>query len=158
MDFENRLLAMDRQAFMLAYRIVRDREDARDALQDAYCRALMHRASFDNARSIAPWFMTIVKRVALSRIRSQACESLESVRESLEDVTSAAAVARQERDAVRNALRSVPSRYRRALHLRYFEGYRYREIAEALCIPLGTAQTFVHRGQGALRANLSVMR
>lgn len=54
-------------------------------------------------------------------------------------------------DAALHEAAKLPSIYRRALELKW-RGYHYREIAAVLGIPIGTAQTRVHRAQLRLRS------
>jgi RNA polymerase sigma-70 factor (sigma-E family) len=56
--------------------------------------------------------------------------------------------------AVRDALAELPQAYREALVLRYYGGFREREIAEATGRPIGTVKSHIHRGLAALKERL----
>lgn len=156
MEFAQRLIALEQAAFWVANRVVRNRDDARDVVQDAYCRALAHRDSFEPDRPVRPWFLQIVRNAALDRLRAIRREKSEIVEPAgASGCPSDHAIAQERRITVHLAMRALPERYRHALALRYFEGYRYHEISAALRIPVGTAQTFVHRGRAALREQLT---
>lgn len=156
MEFAQRLIAFEQAAFWVANRILRNRDDARDVVQDAYCRALAYRETFDSGKPIRPWFLQIVRNAALDRLRVIRREKSETVEPAgVSRCPSDYAIAQEQRNTVHLALHGLPERYRRALHLRYVEGYRYREISKALRVPIGTAQTLVHRGRAALRKQLS---
>lgn len=156
MEFAQKLAAFEQAAFWVANRIMRNPDDARDAVQDAYCRALARCETFKPDAPIRPWFLQIVRNAALDRLRIMRREKREIIASvEASRCPSDYAIAHERRITLNLALRELPERYRDALHLRYFEGYRYNEISKALRIPIGTAQTFVHRGHAALRKKLA---
>jgi RNA polymerase sigma factor (sigma-70 family) len=56
---------------------------------------------------------------------------------------------------VQHALDELPEHYRSVVQLYYVSGLRYREIADALGIPLGTVKTYLSRAKRRLRAELA---
>ena len=56
---------------------------------------------------------------------------------------------------VRRALQRLPVQMRIAVYLADAEGYRYREIAEIMSVPVGTVMSRLHRGRSRLRAQLA---
>jgi RNA polymerase sigma-70 factor, ECF subfamily len=153
--FAEQLIVHERRAYALAMRLMRHPEDARDAVHDAYCKAILAEKTYDAARPLGPWFLSIVRNAALDRLRrTQAHVQIEE--QIGGDLTSDGVLAREEAAAVHDALNRISTRYRRALELRYFEGYRYREIAAELCVKMATAQTLVHRARFAFRAAFSM--
>jgi RNA polymerase sigma factor (sigma-70 family) len=58
---------------------------------------------------------------------------------------------------INKALLSIRADYRLAFQ-RYFEGYKYGEIAEELDIPLGTVKTFIHQARCELKKYLKMYR
>lgn len=137
-------------AYRLAYRILRHREAASDAVQEAISRGLLHAGSFDQSRPVRPWFLRIVRNVALNEAKRSKCEA--PVPELSDHASPADAVLRAEqRIMVRETIATLPQSYRRVVILRYYENYPYRSIADALSIPLGTTKTLLHRAHRALR-------
>ena len=61
------------------------------------------------------------------------------------------------RDHVLDALDRVDDPYRRVVALRELQGLKYKEIAEALDMPLNTVKVYLHRGRKKLRAVLDQM-
>jgi RNA polymerase sigma-70 factor (ECF subfamily) len=59
------------------------------------------------------------------------------------------------RDAIDRALATLPEELREAVVLRDVEGLEYREIADALGVPLGTVESRIFRGRARLRAALT---
>jgi RNA polymerase sigma-70 factor (ECF subfamily) len=140
-------------AYAVAMRILANRESARDAAQEASCLALRHAGRFDRRRSVRPWFLTIARNVALGEVRRRArfADATEVPDPGHIDAGIEHVETRETCDAVLRELPKLRPAYRSALKLKC-RGYGYREIALALNIPIGTAQTHVHRAQRELRS------
>src|SRR5918996_1972151 len=70
-----------RRAFSIAYRIVEQREDAEDVVQDAFIRALERLDTLQRGRPFRPWFYRIVVNQALNLRRGRAVRRTEPVPE-----------------------------------------------------------------------------
>jgi RNA polymerase sigma factor (sigma-70 family) len=97
--------------------------------------------------------LAIVRNVARDEVRRRArtCALPELT---IDDAGLDRIVEREEAAAVLHEIAQLRPAHRRALELKS-GGYQYREIARELGIPIGTAQTFVHRARRALRERLS---
>src|SRR5438552_2974220 len=69
--FEEIVWATNRQAYTLALRLVRDRQDAEDVTQDAYLRALRGLAGFREDASFETWLHRIVANTAITHLRKR---------------------------------------------------------------------------------------
>jgi RNA polymerase sigma-70 factor (ECF subfamily) len=145
-------------AFAVAMRILANRESARDAAQEAACLALRHKDRFDRRRAVRPWFLRIARNVALSEVRRRGRfdDAAELPDRGHFDAGIEHLEARETCAAVLRELPKLRPSYRNALKLKC-RGYQYREIALALHIPIGTAQTHVHRAQRELRSRCSLL-
>jgi RNA polymerase sigma-70 factor, ECF subfamily len=156
-SFQNEVVDNWDAAFAVALRILVNRECARDAAQEATCLALRYEHRFDSDRAVRPWLLTIARNVALSEARRRT--HFNTVADVPEHGETDAGLERFEaRETCVAALREFPKlrpAYRRALTMKC-RGYQYREIALALSIPVGTAQTHVHRAQRELRKACSL--
>jgi RNA polymerase sigma-70 factor (ECF subfamily) len=134
-------------ALGLALRIVRNRSEAEDVVQEAFLEAWKRAQTFDPGRGSATAFvLSIVRSRALDRVRSRS--SADKAMSSLGREASApvplpieAAEQRQDRDRIQAALATLPPEQRQVLELAYFEGLTQREIADRLSDPLGTVKT-----------------
>jgi len=116
-------------------------ETARDVVQEAFAIALRERRKLRNEQSLAPWVWKIAYRLAL-RERGRA-----TVAELPDDLS----ILDPERDpALDRAIRSLPPKRRLVLFLRYFAGFSYEEIAEALDISVGTVGATLTQARDAL--------
>lgn len=144
--------------FGLILRILHDRQEAEDVLQEAFVQVWRRAADFDESRGRAfTWLVTIARSRALDRLRSLGSRAKladEVVAHSLyEEAGDAAADAlKSERGTiVRRALAELPDEQRRTLLLAYFDGLTQTEIAARLGDPLGTVKTRMRSGLMKLR-------
>ncbi len=140
----------------LAYRLTRDADEAKDIAQDAFFRAYRRLAEFHPDRPFSRWLFVIARNAsldALRRRRRAAAHGLD-VDPQHELGPEEIALRNEEAERVREALEALPERYRLVLELYYVSGLRYREIAEALGIPIGTVKTFLSRAKRQLREEL----
>ncbi len=143
--------------FGLLLRIVRDRPEAEDVLQEVFLQIWQQAANFDAARGRPfTWLVTLARSRAIDRLRSResrertanaaAIEAVEEVGDAVTDAFRA-----EQSEVVRDALAEIPEEQRRALLLAYFEGLTQTEIATRLEQPLGTVKTRMRSGMQKLR-------
>jgi RNA polymerase sigma-70 factor, ECF subfamily len=147
-----------RQAFAIAYRIVRNQQDAEDTVQDAFIAALVAIQSFDTGRPFAPWISRIVARKALNALEKRRVRSSDSLTPDLSDgrATPYDDAARAQIEVnVRAALTRLPPRQRTIVELVELEGYSAVEAAGLLGITPATARWHLHEARGTLRTLLA---
>lgn len=138
------------RAYRMAQRLLQNPEAASDAVQEAISRGLMHAASFDRTRPVRPWFLRIVRNVALNEAKRS--RRYAAVPEIADNASPADDVLRAEQRAMLlETIAALPPAYREVVVLRYFKEYRYCAISSALSIPLGTTKTLLHRAHRAMR-------
>lgn len=142
----------DRYAPMLlglARRVVHDRNDAEEVVQEAFVHVWNRAGSYDGSRSsVATWLVLITRSRAIDRVRSRNVveRTHTAVRdESRAEHASAEGTARvlhgERRRRVREELGSIPEEQRQVLELAFYQGLTQREISEKTGIPLGTVKT-----------------
>ena len=167
---------MDRCGPMLhavVLRLVRNRADADDAVQDAFLQAFRNWGSFRGDAKPCTWLHSIAVRAALrrgrreSRRRSVAREYARAVpfmhpRLAEADFGDGTREARELRADARArvdaAMRDVAEPYRSALVLKEIAGMSVDEVAGVLGVKAGTVKTRLHRGRLLLRAALLATR
>ena len=122
------------------------RESARDAVQEAFARALRQRSRLRREESLAPWVWTIAFRIALdTRPRTQHPDADFDV-----------ALPQPERDPeLAAAIRSLAPRRRLIVFLRYFADFSYAEIAAVCDVSEGTVAATLAQAHEALREALT---
>jgi len=146
-----------KQAFALAFQYVRDYEDAKDIVQDAFIKAYQNLSRFDLKRSFAPWLMAIVRNLSIDFLRKRKMISPEELPENL---PAGGAGNRAEQSVLKSevwaVLESLKADQREIIFLKDYQGYSYTEIAEILKIPLGTVMSRLHHARKNLIAALRV--
>jgi len=141
----------------LAYRLTRDPEEAKDIVQDAFLCAFRRLDDFRPERPFARWLFVVARNASLDTIRRRrraAVLSTEPEERSSQAGPEDVALRNEEAMRVRTALNALPSKYRDVLELYYVSDLRYRDIALALELPIGTVKTYISRGKRRLRAKL----
>ena len=143
--------------FSLILRILHDRSEAEDCLQDVFLQVWRRAKDFDETRGRAfTWLVTIARSRALDRLRASASRAriateAESLPQQIVGDAAEDAARSEEGETVRQALRELPEEQRRALFMAYFEGLTQSEIATRLGDPLGTVKTRMRTGLSKLR-------
>jgi RNA polymerase sigma-70 factor, ECF subfamily len=140
-------------AFALAYRLLQDRGQAEDIVQEAFLSVWRRAATFDTERGSARgWLMSIVHHAAIDRRRGrfrreQDEVDLELVAYRVADSDVWSEVSQQiDREEVRRALAELPNEQRQTLELAYLGGLTQAEIAERTGQPLGTIKSRARLG------------
>jgi RNA polymerase sigma-70 factor (ECF subfamily) len=158
------------RVFGLALRVLRDEEQARDVVQDAFLKAYGSLDRFEGRSSFYTWLYRIAMNLCLDRKRrerggrrverdeaqlAEAPADPESLGAPAPDV----ALERAELGAeLARAIRSLPEDARRTLELREVDGLSYHEIAECLGVPKGTVMSRLHHARRRVRQALAATR
>jgi RNA polymerase sigma-70 factor (ECF subfamily) len=146
-------------AYSFARFLCRDASLAEDLVQDAFLRAFKGFAGYRGGDPKA-WLFAIVRSSHLTWARSRGA-SPQAAPDEFEDTpaegdTPEEALLRQgEVEIVRGAIESLPEPFRETLVLRELEEMSYREIAEALSVPIGTVMSRLARARKAMRQLLA---
>jgi RNA polymerase sigma-70 factor (ECF subfamily) len=150
-------------AVNLAFWILRNHDDAEDAVQDAYLRAFRAFAGFEGDQ-MRPWLLAIVRNVAYRMLqdrrrvgnvidftRSGSDGAVDDGPVSMEPNPEAALIAECDRQSLHAALAELPLVYREIVVLRDLEGLSYKDIAGMTGVPVGTVMSRLSRGRAELR-------
>jgi len=152
----------------VAYRVLRDASEADDLLQDIFL--LVHRlcGTFDRARGSARfWILQMTYRRAISRRRYLTSRhfythlDLDQAADRLEDVPSKSANGNsldgrlERKQAWETWLAELSENQRQTLHLFFFEGYTFEDIASKTGQTVGNARNHYYRGLQKLRKQIS---
>lgn len=151
-------------AYNLARWLTGNREDAEDAVQEAYLRAYRFFDGFDAAAG-RPWLLAIVRNACFSLMAQRRAAGLqESFDEELHGAEGLgpavldrrlpgpeqAAAMRADQARLARAIASLPAEFREVLVLRELEGLAYKEIARVADIPMGTVMSRLSRARQML--------
>ncbi|MGH7459201.1 MAG: RNA polymerase sigma factor [Longimicrobiaceae bacterium] len=147
-----------KQAVGFAYRMVRNREDAEDLVQESFLTVLEKIETFDSGRAFKPWYYRILANRCLNHRRSAARRLSEELPASAASRAPAPdrVAARAELGArLRTAMDELPERQRTVLQLSEVEGFAGSEIAGVLGLSEGTVRWHLHQARERMRELLS---
>lgn len=142
----------------LVYRMCGDVHLAEDAAQEAFVRAWQHLPGYRPRSPFRNWVVRIAVNAALDTLRRErATVDIDVLPLTSPDRGPEAAVEREERaKQVQQAVLALPPASRAVLVLREYEGLSYREIADALDIPIGTVMSRLNYARNRLCESLAV--
>ena len=153
-DFFHRYSAM---VLKTAYLMLGNKEEAEDALQEVFLKVWQARRTFDPAKGSVPtWLYRITVNLCISKRRKR--RPLVLPEESFKPVISSDSDPADEfkKGRLMLALDSLPPKQRTVVVLRYFDDLSYKEIAQAVGIPVGTVKSRLNHAIGKLRVSLGV--
>jgi RNA polymerase sigma-70 factor (ECF subfamily) len=165
--FETLVRTYGGRLLAVARRMLRDEEDARDAVQDAFINAFRARASFKGDSQISTWLHSIVVNSALMKLRTRRRKPEEAIENYLPrflpddhhadqfpswtEPVDVALSRKETAKMVRDAIEELPETYRTVVLLRDIEGLSTAETAKLVDTTPNAVKIRLHRGRLALR-------
>jgi RNA polymerase sigma-70 factor (ECF subfamily) len=147
-----------RGVFHVVYRMCGDALVAEDAAQETFMRAWQNLPSYRPQMPIRNWLYRIAFNAGMDMLRREKRilpGDIEDLELADERPGPESLVSQQERTAlVQKAVLSLPDASRAVLVLKEYEGMSYREIADALDIPVGTVMSRLNYARSLLKAKL----
>ena len=132
----------ERPLFNVALRMLRDREEARDATQNAFVKAWQHLDQFDQNRRFFSWLYRIAVNESLNRAtRRKPAESLDENLVDRGDSPAERAEIGEQSALIERAVDELSGTYREVIVLRHWLDLSYDEIADALHVPAKTVKS-----------------
>ncbi len=151
--FENIVRRWQGPLVNLAYRFCRDRGRAEDMAQEAFLRAFRGLATWRRDAAFSTWLFALATNLYRTELRRIPVNT-----RPLRNVTSqqeARPANDEDRDrAVRDAVYTLPEKYRVAMILFYFQEMNVEQAARTLGLPTGTVKARLSRGRDILRGKL----
>ncbi|MEK3885323.1 RNA polymerase sigma factor SigW [Paenibacillus sp. PL2-23] len=180
---ENRLARLalkgDQQAFAelvdlyqdklyhMAYRMLSNRQEAEDVVQDTFLRVYKNLDRFDETLKFSTWIYRIATNLCIDRLRkrkptysldaeSQEYEGLDgySMIPSDNKTPETELILSDTQRIIHQAMESLPPKYKTVMMLRYIQDLSLQEVGDILGMPVTTIKTRVHRGREFLRKKL----
>lgn len=144
-------------AYAVALSILRHEQDAEDAVQAAFIRALDRIEQLRPGSRFGPWFYRVLRSTCLNLRRRELLRSHSEVPDTAQSKHNVHREFEQRaaRKRVLDALEQLPERQRTAVMMYDLEGYDHADIAEILEIAVGTSRANLHHGRQALRRILA---
>jgi RNA polymerase sigma-70 factor (ECF subfamily) len=150
--------ATSAKLFGICLRILGNRDDAEDALQDVYVNLWRSAGRYDPAKaSPISWLATFARNRAIDRLRSGKVQRGAVPVEEAADLADSTPLADEQlqvaqRDArIHHCLATLEENAQESIRTAFFHGATYAELAEAKGVPLGTMKSWVRRGLAKLK-------
>jgi RNA polymerase sigma-70 factor (ECF subfamily) len=162
-----------RRAFAVAMGVVKNEDDALDAVQEAFVKVHKNIHKFEGSSSFYTWLYRIVMNVSIDHVRrTRRRKNLDFDERALHEesevagdgalvpsVTNAnpgkAALRRELGAAIQAALQELPEHHRAVIVLREIEGMSYEEMADALEVPKGTVMSRLFHARKKMQTSLA---
>jgi len=169
--FEALVNRYEGKVYRLAIRMLRNQQDAEDALQESFLQVYRGLKSFEGRSNFSTWLYRLATNVCLMKIRHRETEpagmlpledflprhengeqpTLQEWPEKPEEIL----LTKESREKMMEALDRLPAEYRAVFVLRDIEGFSNAEAGEALGISVAAVKSRLHRARIALRGMLS---
>ena len=147
--------------FAYLYRLVGNREEAEDILQNVFVKVYKNISHFDTKRKFSSWIYRIAHNEAVNFLKKRGRRHLVSLEdiETTKDKLETASIEKSPVDSwlqkelkkeMQDALDKLPAKYKEVLILRYFLDKSYDEMSEILGKPVNTVGTLLNRAKNKL--------
>ncbi|WP_421764623.1 RNA polymerase sigma factor [Ekhidna sp.] len=139
--------------FNTALRIMGDKDDAEDVLQEAFVSAFQKLDSYREDASFGAWLKRIVINKALNQVQRIKKDLMlaEDIKEDVSEYEPDNAEPNYTVDQIKSAINELPTGFRTVLSLYLFEGYDHKEISEILGITESTSKSQYKRAKDKLK-------
>ncbi len=157
-----------RRAFAVALSLVRDENDAREIVQEAFIRVYRNLERFEGSSSFFTWLYRIVTNLAIDHKRKPSRRDHDSLEAGAADdeapIQLVAPLAmdpgelvqrRQIGESIQRALDALPAYHRAVILMREVEGLSYQEMAEAMSVSKGTIMSRLFHARQKLQLALA---
>jgi RNA polymerase sigma-70 factor (ECF subfamily) len=152
------------RAFALASRLLGSREEAEEAVQDAFVKAYHRLADFRGDSRFGTWYYRILYNTCMTSVSRRPSDPLplddlasgegEIAIESDEPDRLELMASKERLEILSEELQKLPQKFKAVLMLFYIQEQRYEEIAAVLGIPLNTVKSHLFRARGLLRKRI----
>lgn len=146
--------------FNLVYRILKDREEAEEVVQEIFLLVWRKAASYDSEKgALSTWIINIARNRSIDRLRAlghrdRGIQVDEERLNSKYDLSRMIEDREERKKIIQKALESLPEDQRVAIETVYFDGFTHVEAAERLNEPVGTIKTRLRLGVAKLREKI----
>ena len=138
-------------------RMLSSTEEAEDVVQETFVRVYQHRQSFNFKHCLSTWIYTICLNLGRNELRRRKkfkFYEISDMKGNEPELSVKMKLPSRLPEAINNAVRELPEKYRTAFILRDVQEMSYEEVAQVLSVPLGTVKSRVNRARMMLRDKL----
>jgi RNA polymerase sigma-70 factor (ECF subfamily) len=158
----------EKKLFSYIYRLVGNKEEAEDILQNVFVKAYRNIRTFDIERKFSSWIYRIAHNEAINFLKKKnkkkfiSWEDIVTSKDKIETKSEERSpidvwIRKESAIEVKKAMERLPEKYRKVLMLRYFSEKSYEEIGKTLKSPVNTVGTLINRAKKKLMAIINEM-
>ena len=162
--FAQNLLSMQTELRHFAYKLTADHDDADDLLQETSLKALDNEEKYVAETNFKGWIYTIMRNIFINNYRTTLRDqTYVDYTDNLyflnlgADLTDDSLESSYDLKEIRRVVNALPKEYRVPFAM-YVSGFKYREIADKLGLPLGTVKSRIHFTRKKLKEDLKDFR
>lgn len=146
-----------KRIFSLGYSFFRNADDAEDFVQDVLIKVYVSLASFRGESQFSTWLMRVAYNTAINSVKRR--KEYTSLAEDFDIIDTSENPEEKHlrecsRDAIREALKDLPERYRVCVDMFFFYDMPYADISEVTGLPINTIKSHVFRAKKLLKERL----
>ncbi|MBS5550758.1 MAG: RNA polymerase sigma factor [Bacteroides sp.] len=162
--FAQNLLNVQTELLNFAYKLTSDREDANDLLQETSLKALDNEEKYTAETNFKGWIYTIMRNIFINNYRKtlrdqtyvDQTDNLFYLNQNI-DIETDSTEGSYDLKEMRRIVNALPKEYRVPFAM-YVSGFKYREIADKLNLPLGTIKSRIYFTRQKLQKELKDFR
>lgn len=154
----------ERAVYNVCYRMVRDKEEARDLAQEAFMKVFAILDRYNPSYAFSNWLLKITSNLCIDAMRKRRVDTfpmdepvhttkgdIERQYPSPTDSPDRTLLGKERMALLQRAIDNLPPHYRIMIVLRHQEDRTYDDIASILDLPLGTVKARIHRAREMLK-------
>lgn len=158
-EFKLLVMPYSDRIYRMAFRLMGNREEAEDVVQEVYLRLWGKRKELKNYNSIEALSIRITRNLCLDSLRRRKTGmevmKAEQVKgEQHSDTPSETLEKKEEAEVLRTLIAALPEPQRSLVHLRHFEGKEYDEIAQMVNMNVNAIRVSISRARKQMRVML----
>ncbi len=164
LEFNQKVMGFRSALKYFAISLTQDRDDAQDLLQDTLYKAILYKERFTESTNLKAWLYTIMKNTFINNYRRsvktrQIVDQTKdlyflNIPQQNSEISPLSQIAHKD---IKKALESLDESIRIPF-LMYFEGYKYKEIADRFGLPIGTVKSRIFLARKRLMVSLKDFR
>lgn len=163
-NFAQDLLSVQTELLNFAYKLTADREEANDLLQETSLKALDNEDKYTAETNFKGWIYTIMRNIFINNYRKalrdqtyvDQTDNLFYLNQNI-DIEGDSTEGSYDLKEMRRIVNALPKEYRIPFSM-YVSGFKYREIADKLGLPLGTVKSRIYFTRQKLQEELKDFR
>jgi len=156
-DFKITLLPLKNKLFRLAFRLLNNREEAGDVVQEVYLKIWKLRSELGKYKSVEALMMTITRNMCLDKLKSKSNKFStlnENMLEGIQEDFMVKSEQTEKVETVKQLIQTLPEQQKTIMHLRDVEGYDFEEILKITGYDLNYIRVNLSRARKKIRETI----